>query len=99
MQQFVMPEGQTIQGLLRSRPIQQDYAHGVEQQDTLYIWTHDTVYECSTGMSPEQLFIQLVVSGLERNHAEPLGQTLELDVYSLYKKVGEKHFNDGQYSR
>eukprot|EP00658_Telonema_sp_P-2_P041210 TRINITY_DN2946_c0_g1_i1.p1 TRINITY_DN2946_c0_g1~~TRINITY_DN2946_c0_g1_i1.p1 ORF type:complete len:1090 (+),score=259.73 TRINITY_DN2946_c0_g1_i1:160-3270(+) len=102
MQQFQMPDGQNIRGLLRCRAVQTectDPGCTVESQDTMYLWTADTVYECCCDMSPEQLFTQLVTSGLERNHAEPLGQTLELDVLQLYLQVGEEHFSRGQYDR
>ena len=47
----------------------------------------DAIYECAMDMRPEDIFQRLVMGGLERNHAEPLGKTLGLDLLGLYKNV------------
>jgi hypothetical protein len=69
------------------------------EMQPVYIWTQDTVYECAMDMRPEEIFKRLVIGGLERNHAEPLGKTLGLDLLGLYHTMADEYFEAGDHER
>jgi len=113
MQEFRLPPGQRLQGVLQTRPpLVSVAAAPPDSPDSrgkgsvrggstppLYLWSQDTIYECAMDMRPEEIFKSLVMGGLERNHAEPLGKTLGLDLLLLYKEVADEYFEAGQHER
>ena len=57
------------------------------------------VYQCRQVLSPEDIFLQLVLSSKSHEGAEEFGITYRLDVCGLYQEAAKKKLKDRQYSQ
>ena len=63
------------------------------------IVTTTGVYQCRQVLSPEDIFLQLVLSSKSHERAEEFGITYRLDVCGLYQEAAKKELRDERFQR
>ncbi|PRP84713.1 hypothetical protein PROFUN_07963 [Planoprotostelium fungivorum] len=90
LQQFTFPE--SVEGVL---PALED----TDELTGFLFWTSRGIYQCRQHISAESLFFQLIKYGFAKSLAEPLGQTVGLDLLTLYEEAGDAYFREQKYGQ
>lgn len=57
------------------------------------------VYQCRQVLSPEDIFLQLILSSKSHEKAEEFGITYRLDVCGLYQEAAKKELSAEKFQR
>lgn len=61
--------------------------------------TTSGVYQCRQVLSPEDIFLQLILSCRSHEQAEEFGITYRLDVCGLYQVAAKQELGEGHYAQ
>ncbi len=63
------------------------------------VWTETSVYRIIPNGNIHEILYRLIADGRETDGAEPLGNTLGIDVLKMFEKAGDFYFHSGAYGR
>lgn len=107
IQQFRIPSRSNLVGFFSTSCISNQLAMASQATPSLpvsnlggcLLVTTTGVYQCRQVLSPEDIFLQLILSSKSHEKAEEFGITYRLDVCGLYQEAAKKELSAEKFQR
>lgn len=95
-QEFVLPTGQRILGMLQGYKTGEFVDEGLGDAESTFIWSQNTLYELRIKNAPGKIFKHLVNTDNTQD-ADMIGKTFSLNMFELYEKCADEEFEKQNY--